>query len=1111
MNLPAILRPFSRVSKVIAVALAIAACVLVTSPMKASALTQVVSVPASSDDTEIRSANRMVNQGSATTITADGDEPAGTGKSTAALIRFSLPTLPAGATITDTKLRLNVTKSSTDTYSVFVMKKAWVEGEATWNMYERASVWDLAGGRGATDRESAAIASITPSATGVQYFDLGAAFDQQVDDWMSGEEANNGIQLINTDGTDGFDFSTREVATGSQRPQLIVTYVEGIVADTTPPETTIDSGPSGTVSTADASFSFSANEPSTFECSLDGDVFASCSSPQSYANLSEGSHTFAVRATDAAANTNVIPASRTFSVDTIAPDTTIDSGPSGTITVADATFAFSSSEAGATFECSLDGAAYSACTSPKSYTNLSNGSHAFEVRATDAAGNTGVTPVSTTFSVEVAPPPPPPPSGCADGLFDAEYRNEVKGFSTQSVLTRCETGINNDWGSSSPGSGVNADSFTARWVGTFDFEPSDYEFTATSDDGIRLWIDEQLLIDQWKDQAAATYKATQTMTAGEHEVKVEYYENTGLAVAEVTWAKVASSPPDQGTTLYASPSGSGTTCSEANPCSLHGARDKVRTMNASMSTDITVLLRGGSYRLEAPLTLNPQDSGTGGFEVVYKAYPGEVPVLSGGQPIGTFSLFDSTKNIYRASVSPTFDTREVWVNGARAQRARSVKNPGGFTKTSTGYTTTDAQMALWRNPSDIEIVGEYEWNQHRCSVESISVSMITMDNPCWRNSTDHGYEPSNLGLPTYVENAYELLDAPGEWYLDKSADYLYYIPRGAEALDNVVAGSTTTLLSIVGSSTTEVRNVRFEGLTFQHSGWTMPSTPVGFSGFQGGVYDDVSDGVENGKMMPAAVHVSYARGLEFRGNVFEQLGTSAIHLQDGVKDSVVVGNRLLDIGGGGIYLGNHTLPNPTAAQLNQNNVLDNNYINRTGAGYAGTHGIWLGYPNTTSIKHNEILNSSYSPIAAGWGWSFNASSHRATHIAHNLISNYLTVLNDGGGIYTLGAQPDTVIERNYIQNGINRFAALYPDQGSAYIAWRYNVIDRVPTWLHIHSGSGCNNMITNNYSNTSAATINNSCNTIHSNVFATDSAWPAEAQSIMNAAGLEEAYRDIRR
>jgi hypothetical protein len=132
---------------------------------------------------------------------------------------------------------------------------------------------------------------------------------------------------------------------------------------------------------------------------------------------------------------------------------------------------------------------------------------------------------------------------CDKGRFLAQYRNELRTFSTRPVLTRCETAINYDWSTGSPGSGVNADSFTTRWVGTFNFEASGYEFTATSDDGIRLWVDGQLLIDQWKDQAAATYKATKTLTAGEHQVKVEYYENAGLAVAKVSWAKVASSPP----------------------------------------------------------------------------------------------------------------------------------------------------------------------------------------------------------------------------------------------------------------------------------------------------------------------------------------------------------------------------------------------------------------------------------------------------------------------------------------------------------------------------------------------------------------------------------------
>ncbi|MBA2715332.1 MAG: hypothetical protein H0U55_17505, partial [Rubrobacteraceae bacterium] len=135
------------------------------------------------------------------------------------------------------------------------------------------------------------------------------------------------------------------------------------------------------------------------------------------------------------------------------------------------------------------------------------------------------------------------PTTCANGSFLAEYRNELRSFNTLPVLSRCEPAINYDWGSASPASGVNPDSFTARWVGSFDFEASDYEFTATADDGVRLFVDGELLIDQWKDQGATTYKATKAISAGTHQVKVEYYEYGGLAVAKASWAKLTSSPP----------------------------------------------------------------------------------------------------------------------------------------------------------------------------------------------------------------------------------------------------------------------------------------------------------------------------------------------------------------------------------------------------------------------------------------------------------------------------------------------------------------------------------------------------------------------------------------
>jgi hypothetical protein len=178
-------------------------------------------------------------------------------------------------------------------------------------------------------------------------------------------------------------------------------------ADTTPPDTAISSGPSGTTTATTASLAFSATESgSTYECSLDSGSWGACTSPKSYSGLTVGSHSFAVKASDSAGNTDASPATRSWTVqavnppaDTTAPETTISSGPSSTTTVTTASLIFSATEIGSTFQCSLDSGAWGACTSPKTYSGLAVGSHAFSVKATDPAGNADATPATKNWTV----------------------------------------------------------------------------------------------------------------------------------------------------------------------------------------------------------------------------------------------------------------------------------------------------------------------------------------------------------------------------------------------------------------------------------------------------------------------------------------------------------------------------------------------------------------------------------------------------------------------------------------------------------------------------------------------------------------------------------------
>ena len=177
--------------------------------------------------------------------------------------------------------------------------------------------------------------------------------------------------------------------------------VRSAESDTTTPVAAFDAGPSGLTNDATPSFSFSADEPASFECRVDGAALADCSSPHTTAALGDGSHTFDVRAIDMAGNIGAV-ATRAFAVDTTPPVATIDAGPSGTTTVATPTIAFSAGEP-ASFECRLDGNAFTACTSPYTTAPLADGVHSFELRATDTAGNIGAA-VATTFTVATPTP-----------------------------------------------------------------------------------------------------------------------------------------------------------------------------------------------------------------------------------------------------------------------------------------------------------------------------------------------------------------------------------------------------------------------------------------------------------------------------------------------------------------------------------------------------------------------------------------------------------------------------------------------------------------------------------------------------------------------------------
>lgn len=241
---------------------------------------------------------------------------------------------------------------------------------------------------------------------------------------------------------------------------------------------------------------------------------------------------------------------------------------------------------------------------------------------------------------------------------------------------------------------------------------------------------------------------------------------------------------------------------------IEKARDSVRSVKSGMTSDIVVYLRGGSYEIDQTINFTNQDSGANGHTIIYKNYQDEIPILSGGKQI-TGWVQDTQPGVFKtnlkAQLGDNFDSRQFYVNGIRAVRAREeISIPNAYipphtpgTEPSTqGFYTTDTGMQSWINKQNIEMVRIIRWRMYRCPLEDIvpspdpkditkQVSLIKVSKPCWNEAnTRFNSLVGELGMgqsiidnptrqitPPYLENARELLDQPGEWYFDKTSAF----------------------------------------------------------------------------------------------------------------------------------------------------------------------------------------------------------------------------------------------------------------------------------------------------------------------------------------------------
>jgi hypothetical protein len=292
--------------------------------------------------------------------------------------------------------------------------------------------------------------------------------------------------------------------------------------------------------------------------------------------------------------------------------------------------------------------------------------------------------------------------------------------------------------------------------------------------------------------------------------------------------------------FYVSPSGSdknpGT---KAKPFqTITHARDSVAKINSNMTGDIVVHLAGGAYEISESVVFDVNDSGTNGHKVIYKAIADQTPMVSGGKAIKNWEIHDKEKNIYKAAVGG-LEFRQIYVNGVRGIRARHPNRTNEVTLE--GYllgaaVTEKAPFQLqvdpaelkgwetWSNLNEVEVVMVSHWKQKRARIASIAGNLISFQEP--ENAAPSMNHFEQVGTPHWYENAYEFLDAEGEFYLNTKADTLYYKLRAEDKPPiEVIVPVVETLFDIRGSSPDEmVHDLLFKGLSFQYSNYIKPNT-----------------------------------------------------------------------------------------------------------------------------------------------------------------------------------------------------------------------------------------------------------------------------------------------
>ena len=509
--------------------------------------------------------------------------------------------------------------------------------------------------------------------------------------------------------------------------------------------------------------------------------------------------------------------------------------------------------------------------------------------------------------------------------------------------------------------------------------------------------------------------------------------------------------------------------------------ERAKEMLRNIQTDdtVTVWFREGTYVIENTIEFTAVDKNN----VTFRSYPNEEVTFSGAKEVSGWS--ETTINGVNAFVTDIeINSDDDYFNslfkGNRRLARSQYPKTGVFTVADVNY--DEAEQSPWSpeyfthslafyadkndildfaNPGDVEVKIMHYWCDEHLPISSVNTKTGRIETKQLSSMT------IKKGDNYVFDNVKEALSLPGEWYLDRTEEKLYYIPEDGDTVDNTVlyAGMTEQIFTF-----NNAKNISFQGINFINTDWKHVDGEFFTDLFDEShpLYENIEYGGVHPQAAyetPAAIYIAASNGINFTDCLFENISYTAVKFDKGSKDCNITTCKFNEIGANAIFIhGDFVVPATT-----QNINVRDCHIGFYGRIFNNAIGILLTNARNCELSNNEIHDGWYTGISVGWSWGYADNPTNGIKIQNNLIYNIGNGwLSDMGGIYTLGIQPDTVISGNIIHNvgcyeGATGYGGwgIYLDEGSSYITVEKNLVyDCSSNCFHQHYGE--NNMVRNN-------------------------------------------------